>query len=171
MTGIITLLCTLALSLFVTRVATVALQLTGLAREVARFQARSAFSGVGFTTFESEKVVSHPVRRRIIMVLMLFGNIGIAAVVASTIYSFGAVDTEGARFQDWALRLVVFVAGACLLWLGTQSRWLDRIDELPDRVGAFEMDTSRCVRLRGVATPVGWVRRSGIGGFSRRLDR
>jgi len=33
---------------------------TGLSRESARFQARSALTGGGFTTTESEAVVRHP---------------------------------------------------------------------------------------------------------------
>jgi len=67
MIAIVSLLCVLSLSLFVTRVATVALAHTGLSREAARFQARSAFTGVGFTTSESENVINHPVRRRVVM--------------------------------------------------------------------------------------------------------
>jgi hypothetical protein len=77
---IISLLVVLVLSLLVVRIATVALALTGLSQQLARFQARSAFTGSGFTTAESEKVVAHPVRRRIIMVLMLLGN---AAIIRS----------------------------------------------------------------------------------------
>ena len=62
MLSIISLLVVLTLSIVVTRVATVALTYTGLSRESARFQARSAFTGVGFTTSESEKAVkeAHP---------------------------------------------------------------------------------------------------------------
>src|ERR671930_157063 len=40
-------------SLLVARIGTVALTLTGLSRESARFQARSAFFGVGFTTVDA----------------------------------------------------------------------------------------------------------------------
>lgn len=40
----------LAVSLLITRIATVALQLTGVSKANARFQARSAFTGVGYTT-------------------------------------------------------------------------------------------------------------------------
>lgn len=54
-------------SFLITRVTTVALTVTGMAKESARFQARSAVSGVGFTTSESEAVVNHPLRRRIVM--------------------------------------------------------------------------------------------------------
>lgn len=59
MISIISLLVVLSLSVLVTRIATVALTYTGLARKSARFQARSTFTGVGFTTAESEKVVRH----------------------------------------------------------------------------------------------------------------
>ena len=65
--GVIAFLTVLGLSLFITRLATIALTYTGLSREAARFQARSAFTGTGFTTSEAERVVDHPVRRRIIM--------------------------------------------------------------------------------------------------------
>lgn len=64
MLSIVSLLLILTLSILITRIATVALTHTGLSREAARFQARSAFTDVGFTTSESEKVVNHPERRR-----------------------------------------------------------------------------------------------------------
>lgn len=122
MTAVLTVLLVLMLSLIVTRAATIALAATGLSRESARFQARSAFSGAGFTTSESESVVSHPVRRRIIMWLMLAGNAGIIAVVASLVLT--AVEA-----QD-ELAVLVRVAGILLgigvLWLVFQSKWVDR---------------------------------------------
>ena len=62
MLAVVSLLLIITLSLLMTRIASVALVHTGLSREVARFQARSAFSGVGFTTSEAESVVAHPVR-------------------------------------------------------------------------------------------------------------
>ena len=40
----------LSLSVFVMRVASVALRLTGLTDDIARFQALSAFTDTGFTT-------------------------------------------------------------------------------------------------------------------------
>lgn len=61
--GIVAFLTVLALSLTITRVATLVLAMTGLSWEAARFQARSAFTGTGFTTSEAESIVSHPVRR------------------------------------------------------------------------------------------------------------
>ena len=58
MIAIASLLLVLLLSLIILRVASEALILTGLSREAARFQARSAWTGTGFTTAESELVVA-----------------------------------------------------------------------------------------------------------------
>ncbi len=88
MGAIVSLLVVILLSLLVTRVATIALTLTGLSEEVARFQARSAFTGCGFSTRESEQVVNHPVRRRIMLMLMLLGNAGIVTAVSSLVLAF-----------------------------------------------------------------------------------
>lgn len=77
--GIIASLTVLGLSLVVTRLATTALHLTGLSWEAANFQARSAFTGTGFTTAEAEKVTGHPVRRRIITWLMIARSAGSSA--------------------------------------------------------------------------------------------
>lgn len=83
MVGLIAFLSILVISLIITRIASIALVHTCISKEFARFQARSAFSGVGFTTGEAEQIVNHPVRRRIIMVLMLLGNAGIISVISS----------------------------------------------------------------------------------------
>lgn len=90
MVAIISVLVIIALSILVTRVAAVALVHTGLARDAARFQARSAFTGVGYTTEEAERVARHPVRRRIAMTLMLLGNAGVVTVMASLVV--GLID-------------------------------------------------------------------------------
>jgi hypothetical protein len=120
---LITLFIVLTLSLVVTRVATVALTLTGLSRESARFQARSAFTGAGFTTSESELIVRHPVRRRIVMLLMLLGNAGLVAAVGSLLLTF--VGT-GAVLPWWA-RLLLLGAGIVVLWVIAMSPLVDRL--------------------------------------------
>jgi hypothetical protein len=122
MFAIISLFLVLALSLLITRVAAVALTYTGLSRESARFQARSAFTGSGFTTSESEKVVAHPVRRRIVMLLMLLGNAGIITAVSSLILTFVG-QQEGIPVS---VKIVLLVSGIVVLWGLSVSRWLDR---------------------------------------------
>ncbi len=127
MTAILTLLIVIALSLVVTRMATVALTATGLSREAARFQARSAFSGAGFTTTESESVVRHPVRRRIIMWLMLAGNAGIVAVMSSIVLAAVGDHSE----FDTLVQVVLIIAGIYAIWYLSRTRWVDaRISRL-----------------------------------------
>jgi hypothetical protein len=99
-----------------------ALTLTGLSRESARFQARSAFTGVGFTTSESEQVVNHPVRRRILMLLMLVGNAGVITVIATLVITF----TQGGSEGDWTLRVGVAAVAFTAIWFLTWNRWVDR---------------------------------------------
>lgn len=122
MSGILSVLVVIFVSLLITRIATIALTATGLSRESARFQARSALTGSGFTTTESEQVVRHPVRRRIVMLLMLLGSAGIAAVIGSLVLAFIQPEAAGA----WWVRLGVLATGIVLLWLLANSRWVDR---------------------------------------------
>ena len=122
MLAIISLVFILAISLLITRIATVALIHTGLSRESAKFQARSAFTGVGFTTNESEKVVNNPTRRKVLMVLMLVGNAGIVTGVASLIIGFVGVESGGSAW--W--RILVLATGITILWTVSQSHWVDR---------------------------------------------
>ncbi len=124
MISVLSLLTVIVVSLLVVRVATVALVLTGVSRPLARFQARSAFTGAGFTTTESEKVTQHPVRRRIIMILMLLGNAGIVTAISSLMLSL--VNASEATTLSLSLRLVGMAVGVAVLWLIAHSRWVDR---------------------------------------------
>lgn len=122
MGAIVSLLVVLVLSLIIVRVATVALVLTGLSQQLARFQARSAFTGAGFTTDESEKVVQHPVRRRIIMLLMLLGNAGIVTAMSTLVVSFGGAESP----TSISLRLLALAIGLVALWFFARSQWVDQ---------------------------------------------
>lgn len=120
MVAIASLLIVVAVSLLITRVATVILTATGMSRQSARFQARSAFTGAGFTTNESEAVVSHPLRRRVIGTLMLLGNAGIVATASSAIL--------GLRSNGWGAtgwRGLELVLGLAALIVISRSQWVD----------------------------------------------
>ncbi|MBD3307188.1 potassium transporter TrkA [candidate division KSB3 bacterium] len=120
--GVVTFLTILGLSLIITRLATIALQLTGLSHEVARFQGRTAFTGTGFTTSESEKVVNHPVRRRIIMLLMILRSAGFISIIISLILSFAQTTSEYSRLY----RLFWVLGGVFVLWMLANSSRVDR---------------------------------------------
>ncbi|MFT4538019.1 MAG: hypothetical protein ACI841_001177 [Planctomycetota bacterium] len=123
MIAIITLISVLTFSLIVIRIATISLTYTGLSRDSAHFQARSAYTGVGFTTAESEHIVNHPVRRRILMTLMLFGNAGIMTAMSSLILTFLTLGESNASLK---LKLSTVGGGLVLLWVASVSKWIDR---------------------------------------------
>jgi K+/H+ antiporter YhaU regulatory subunit KhtT len=122
MLAIATVLAAILISLLITRIASVALAVTGLSRESARFQARSAFTGVGFTTSEAEAVVNHPVRRRIVLILMLLGNAGLVTIVASLLLSFTGADDST---QAWH-RIGLLLGGLAAIIVLANSKVIDR---------------------------------------------
>lgn len=119
----ITLLLVIALSMLISKIATIALARTGMSVEIARFQARSAFSGAGFTTSASEGVVNHPVRRKIIMWLILFGNAGLVSVAATLIIGLGEESSE--RGPEW-IKYAILFSGAMALIAAARSQIIDR---------------------------------------------
>ena len=123
MAGILSVLVILGLSVLITRIATVALTHTGLSREAAAFQSRSAFTGVGFMTSEAESAVNHPVRRRVVALLMLLGNVGIVTAMSSLIVGFVAVaDDEASRLA----RLMLLAGGVSVLVVLARNKFVDR---------------------------------------------
>ena len=121
MIALLTLLLVVLFSIIIVRIGTIALKMTGLSRDVAAFQAQSAFSGVGFTTSESEYVVSHPVRRKIIRVLMLLGSAGLTSAMATLVLTF--INTTQEEMIHRAVLLLIGITG---LWLFARSKLIDR---------------------------------------------
>lgn len=122
MIAAITLFLVVALSALITKVATIALMHTGLSTQSARFQARSAYTGAGFTTTESEKIMNHPVRRKIIFNLMLIGNAGIVTVMSSLILTFVLPNTLASKLYG----LIIVIVGVSLVYWAIKSEWVDR---------------------------------------------
>lgn len=123
MVEVISLLVVLVMSLIITRVATVALALTGMSHPVAQFQARSALTGAGFTTSESERVTSHPVRRRIIMSLMLIGNTGLVLGASLVILLLSRGESD---LSDRLPAFGLLLGGLVALYLVARSVWVER---------------------------------------------
>ncbi|HDD57530.1 MAG TPA: potassium transporter TrkA [Thermoplasmatales archaeon] len=121
MIAVISLLVVILTSIIVVRIGAVALEMTGLSKETAIFQAQSAFSGTGFTTSESEYVVSHPVRRKIIRTLIFIGNIGIASAMATLILTF-----VGQSGDELTTRTIWLVIGLFAIFLFARSKMINK---------------------------------------------
>ena len=93
MAAALTIAVLLALSVTLVRVASVAMRLTGLPDNVARFQCVSALTGTGFTTREAEMIVNYPIRRKVLVLLMVAGNLGLVSIAGTFIVAL--VDTDG----------------------------------------------------------------------------
>ncbi len=125
--AVFSLLVVVTISLLITRLAAMALTLTGLSKESATFQARSAFSGVGYTTREAESIVNHPVRRRIVMLLMLAGSIGVPMVIATLVISLFTTF----QADRWWRPSIILVSGLLALTLAGKNKWIsERINAL-----------------------------------------
>ena len=105
---ILPVIVVIVFSTIIVRIATIALKMTGLDEKRARFQALSAFTGTGFTTRDSELIVGHEQRRRIIMTLMILGNAGLITVVATLILSFARGGLSPAPIKLILLGLAIY---------------------------------------------------------------
>jgi K+/H+ antiporter YhaU regulatory subunit KhtT len=109
--SVVLLVVFICISYLIVRVGSIALEMTGMERSRARFQALSAFSGTGFTTREAELVVTHPRRRKIVTYLMILGNAGIVSVIATFVLSLRQTGT----FRP-SLNLVIIAASLFILY-------------------------------------------------------
>ena len=64
---------------------TMIFRLTGLPDEKARFQVMSLLTGCGFTTHESEMILAIKPRRRMALMIMLFGYVFNITIVSAFI--------------------------------------------------------------------------------------
>ncbi len=117
MFALVGLLSVLTTLLIVSRIGSVALEATGMARDSASFQARSALLGVGFTTSEAEDITSHPVRRQIVLYLMTIGNASVVAGIASLMLAFLNTETE-----QTLRRSVLLIVGIIAIFAAFHTR-------------------------------------------------
>lgn len=114
--ALIALILVIVVSAITVKVGTVALTLTGLDRRRAAFQALSALTNTGWTTRETEMLMTHDQRRRIVMVLMVLGHAGLASVVATLMLSLSQ------RRPNEVFEYIAILAGVILTLYGL-ARW------------------------------------------------
>lgn len=115
-------LLVILISFLIVRAAAIALMMTGMDENKARFQALSSFTGTGFTTKEAESVVNHPRRRRIIIWLMILGNAGIVTVIITATSSM--VTSKGYKLP---INVLLLILGIYLIYkLATHKGFIRR---------------------------------------------
>jgi uncharacterized membrane protein len=100
----------------------------GLPEEKARFQVTSLLTGVGFTTRESEMILSTKSRRRLARVTMLFGyvfNISIVTALINMFLSLKGTQFVG-RFVGFLIPIAVAAVAIMLIRLDPVRRFIDK---------------------------------------------
>tara|TARA_R110001592_G_scaffold164020_1_gene397996 strand:+ start:2568 stop:3245 length:678 start_codon:yes stop_codon:yes gene_type:complete len=118
-------LIAIIISMLIVRAGAIALMMTGMSFDQAKFQALSAFSGTGFTTREAERVVKHAQRRKVVTWLMILGNAGIVTMIVTATSSFA--NTKGLEVGVNALFLMFSI---WLIYLVTKHSPLTRYWEV-----------------------------------------
>lgn len=103
---------------------------TGLPDEKARFQVISLLTGCGFTTHESELLLSSKSRRRLARITMLFGYVFNITIVSVFINVF--LSLKLTEFRNYFSILIPIAAAAVIIVLVRVPKvrsWADRLIE------------------------------------------
>lgn len=112
-------------------------RLTGLTAERARFQVTSLLTGTGFTTKESEIIMTSPRRRRLARATMLFGYVFTVTIVSALINVFLSMKSIQAENQMFILLIPLGIVALIFVFMRvpTVHAWGDRqLRRLADRI-------------------------------------
>lgn len=114
----------MALSLFsliillywvITELFTILFRFTGLPDERARFQVISLLTGCGFTTKESEMILSSRRRRRLARITMLFGYVFNITIVSAFINVFFSLKLS--QVENYYLGVLIPLAAVAIIFI------------------------------------------------------
>ena len=112
---------------------TMMFRITGLPDYKARFQVLSILTGAGFTTRESESILSSKMRRRLAQVTMLFGYVFNVSIVSALVNVFFSL--KSAQVDNVFVGIVVPLAIAALVITLIRTRFIrKRIDSILSRL-------------------------------------
>ena len=112
----------------ISEVFTVLFRLIGLPEEKARFQVISLLTGTGFTTRESEMILSTRSRRRLARITVLFGYVFNITFVSTVVNVFLSASSGGLGSSILSMLIPLAALAAVLSLSRTRDVrvWLDR---------------------------------------------
>ena len=121
----------------ITELFTIFFRFTGLPEERARFQVISLLTGCGFTTKESEMVLSSRARRRLARITMLFGYVFNITIVSAFVNVF--VSLKVAQVENYLLVVLIPLAAVAIIFVFIRvpviRAWGERaLERLADRL-------------------------------------
>ena len=112
---------------------TMMFRITGLPDDKARFQVLSILTGAGFTTRESESLISSRMRRRLAQVTMLFGYVFNVTIVSALVNIFFSIKST--QVDNIFVGIVIPLLIAALVIMLIRTRFVrKRIDRSLSRI-------------------------------------
>ena len=129
----------------ISEVFTVLFRFVGLPEEKARFQVTSILTGCGFTTRESEMILTTRQRRRLARIVMLFGYVFNITVVSAFVNVLLSLSTH--QFGSFALSALIPLAAVAFVFgvsrVPAVRRLIDRVlSKLARSLTKHEYDNS-----------------------------
>jgi len=138
--GILYVFFIIMMLLVLVEILAIALKITGLDMEKARFQVISIITNTGFTTREAELITQHPTRRRIAQILMLISYVGTATLISLFISIINMIS-KGEKL------MVVFGLGILILMLVffvSRNKWIIyRMEKLIEKQLLKQMERNK----------------------------
>lgn len=117
----------------ISEIFTMLFRFVGLPEEKARFQVASLLTGCGFTTRESEMILSSKSRRRIARAIMLFGYVFNITVVSAFVNVF--LSLKESQIGNYFLDLVIPLTVIALVFVVSRLRFVrNLLDRLINKV-------------------------------------
>ena len=99
----------------ITELVTMMFRLTGLPDERARFQVISLLTGTGYTTKESEIILSTRRRRRLARITMLFGYVFNITILSAFINVF--LSLKAGQFENFFVGILIPLAAVAVIFV------------------------------------------------------
>ncbi len=110
--------------ILIIEVFTVLFRLTGLTADKAHFQVISMLTNCGFTTLDSEAIVTSRIRRRIAQVTIIFGYLTTVVFMSSVVNIF--LSLSRSEIADMGPSIVVVCISILLIMLITHSSFVKK---------------------------------------------
>ena len=139
----------------ITELFTILFRFTGLPDERARFQVISLLTGCGFTTKESEMIISSRQRRRLARVTMLFGYVFNITIVTAFINVFLSLKIN--QVQNYYFGILIPLVAVAIIFIFMRvprvRAWVDGIlQHVADRIIGVEKTFNSILLLDYIGT-------------------
>lgn len=120
--------------IIIVEIFTVLFRLTGLTEEKAHMQVISMLTNSGFTTTESEIIMTSKKRRKLARITMLFGY-SITVIVVSIMLNF-FISLNQVELRTAVISALVLGTIVIILFISTKIKWVKiRFDHIIERIG------------------------------------